>query len=137
MKKHRNRKYTDLSPFFQKFFAKFGVYKIDGTAKPYYAATKQGKILRVVAPNKLKEMKDGATPTEYGYVKLKQTDGTFKEFGTHQLIGHFIPNPENKPVINHLFLARNRNKIDELEWATYSENAKHYLEHKNERNDEI
>lgn len=134
-KKYKNQHYTDLSPFFQNLFQKFGIFKISGTAKPYYAATKQGKILRVVSPNKLKEMRDGATPNQYGHVKLKMADQTFCEFSTHRLIGQFIPNPENKPVINHLTLLKNRNSIDDLEWATYKENYRHYQKSKSERID--
>ncbi len=44
----------------------------------------------------------------------------------HHLIGNaFIPNPENKPCINHKNGVKTDYRIDNLEWATYSENAKH------------
>lgn len=129
-KKYKNHNYLDLSPKIKKLFEQFGFKKIPNTAKPYYAATKQGKICRVIDKNKLKEMKDGASPTQYGYVKIKQTDGTYKEIGTHRLIAEFIDNPENKPVVNHKAIYRNHNKIDELEWCTQSENMRHYYEHK-------
>lgn len=131
-KKYKNPKkgYKDLSPFFKKFFARFGFYLIDGRGKPYYAGTRQGKIYRVTAPNKLKEMIDGSTPTKYGKVDLKQADGTFKTEKTHRLIGEFIDNPESKPIIHHTKNRKDENCIDDLMWATHRENAQYYQESK-------
>lgn len=44
----------------------------------------------------------------------------------HKLVGEaFIPNPENKPTINHKDGNRCNNNINNLEWATYSENNWH------------
>ena len=137
--------YKDLSPFFKKFFARFGfLFKffarfgflfIEGRGKPYYVGTQQGKIFRVTAANKLKEMKDGATPTRYGKVDLKQADGTFKTEKTHRIIGEFIDNPDNKPLIHHSKNRKNENCIDDLKWATYKENAQYYQDSKKERKD--
>lgn len=124
-RKYRNPKkgYQDLSPYFKKFFARFGFYKLDDMGKPYYQNTKEGKTMRVTAPNKLKEMKDGATEARYGKVKLKTADGSFKNYYTHRLQGRFISNPESKPLIHHDTGKKNHNGIDELQWATYKENA--------------
>lgn len=37
----------------------------------------------------------------------------------------FLPNPENKPTVNHIDGSRKNNHLSNLEWATYSENNKH------------
>lgn len=49
-----------------------------------------------------------------------------KHFLLHRLIAiHFIPNPENKPQINHIDWNKLNNNISNLEWCNQSENMRH------------
>jgi len=59
-----------------------------------------------------------------GYYKIDlYKDGIRKTCKIHRLIGlAFIPNPENKPCIDHINRIRSDNRIENLRWATISEN---------------
>ena len=50
-------------------------------------------------------------------------NGTGKMFRVHRLVAlAFIPNPENKPCIDHIDGDRANNHADNLRWVTYLEN---------------
>lgn len=61
----------------------------------------------------------------YCYITLINQYGK-KKYQVHRLVGElFIPNPENKPQINHKFGIKTDNRVSELEWSTSSENHLH------------
>lgn len=50
-----------------------------------------------------------------------------KRYFIHRLVGiAFIPNPQNKPEINHKNRIKTDNSIENLEWVTGIENMEHY-----------
>lgn len=69
-------------------------------------------------------------PNKQGYLRVNLSEGTkgaknIAKF-VHRLVAEaFIPNPENKPQVNHIDLNKANNRIDNLEWVTSRENARH------------
>lgn len=54
-------------------------------------------------------------------------NGTGKMFRVHRLVAAaFIPNPENKPCIDHIDGNRTNNHADNLRWVTAKENSNNY-----------
>lgn len=61
----------------------------------------------------------------YAHVTL-QINKKSKRFNIHRLVAiAFIPNPENKPYVNHIDGDKTNNCVKNLEWVTAAENAQH------------
>src|SRR6266849_4195257 len=62
----------------------------------------------------------------YGYYCVSLYKNIKKNFKVHRLVAlHFIPNPKNKPQVNHKKGIKTDNRATELEWSNNSENQKH------------
>lgn len=101
-------------------------YNISGW-KGQYAISKCGKVYSYYNRNLKSLQKD---KDEYLTCSLIREGSSYKSrVRFHRLIATtFIPNPENKPDVNHIDGNKENNSVENLEWVTKSENNKHALE---------
>ena len=64
-----------------------------------------------------------------GYIRVRIENkclGKVIRTTIHRLVAEaFIPNPNNKPEINHIDSIRHHNNVSNIDWVTHSENMKH------------
>lgn len=87
-----------------------------------YQVSNQGRIFSL-RNNKI--LKPKKTRTGYYRVSLS-AKGIRKDYLVHRLVANaFIPNPEKKLTVNHINENKHDNCIENLEWATQSEQNIH------------
>tara|TARA_R110000772_G_scaffold58156_1_gene131690 strand:- start:17 stop:469 length:453 start_codon:yes stop_codon:yes gene_type:complete len=87
---------------------------------PNYLIYDDGRVFN----RKYNRFLDG-TKNEFGYLSVGLSNGESRKlFKIHRLVAlQYIPNPENKPDVNHIDGDKTNNNIENLEWATRAENC--------------
>lgn len=72
-----------------------------------------------------KKTKRYLKPTKVsGYDRVMLSGPINKSFLCHRLVAiHYILNPDNKPCVDHINRNRSDNRLENLRWATFSENG--------------
>lgn len=78
---------------------------------------------------KCKKIIKTATITNKGYYRLSLCkNGKTKFYHIHRLVAQaFIPNPDNKPTVDHIDRNKLNNNVSNLRWATYNEQNKNRI----------
>lgn len=89
----------------------------------YYYITKEGQVFNKRRNRNMCTWKDNV-----GYIQVNlYKEGKKKYMRIHRLVAkYFVPNPENKPIVNHIDGDKTNNHYTNLEWVDNSENVQHY-----------
>ena len=105
---------------------------IEGTGGKYEVSN-TGKIrsLNYRMTGTTAELKQQPDKKGYLRVRVKNKAFPYTSFKVHREVAiAFIPNPGNKPQVNHKNGDKTDNRVENLEWATNKENADHAMDNK-------
>lgn len=81
---------------------------------------------RIWSEKKQRIMNQYQQNSGYWQIQLVDNNGKSTRFLVHRLVALvWIPNPANKPIINHIDGDKSNNCVHNLEWCTNSENIRH------------
>lgn len=104
----------------------FSHYSIDRTGKVYTTTDRTKK--KNLLPQPIERKAHPNKNSKYLQVMLQNSYKDIKPtlYYVHRLVAeHFIPNPLNLPQVNHIDFDKNNNHVDNLEWASISDNIQH------------
>lgn len=94
----------------------------------YYEVSNLGRVRRIKAAHgtQIGRILNGMLDSD-GYLNVCLTaNKNQKWFLVHRLVAQaFLPNPENKPTVNHIDGNKQNNSVSNLEWCTQKENIAH------------
>ena len=92
--------------------------------------SRDGRVFRSKTKGRLRELSRFkiSKNVDYQCVGLG-IDGRFSRQYVHRLVAQtYLPNPHNKPEVNHIDGDKTNNICENLEWCTRGENMDHYHE---------
>jgi hypothetical protein len=93
-----------------------------------YMINKEGDVYGCVKKKCLKPRLDKDGYYTVGLRKGREQ----KHLKIHRLIAiHFIPNPENLPIIDHIDICKTNNNIENLRWVSHLTNENNKIKQKN------
>lgn len=104
---------------------------------PHYLINTRGEIISLKRNHfgTIIKKQDHINGYDTVYIRKGIGTGDVKCF-VHRLVAQtFIPNPGNKPFVNHIDCNKKNNTIENLEWMTEKENTQYYHLHKNDMPD--
>lgn len=87
-----------------------------------------GRVRNIKPRTMSPSVKKSGGRDDIGYLEVRLTIDKHnkRNFLVHRLVAEsFLENPDNKPTVNHKDGDKHNNNLDNLEWATYSENNFH------------
>lgn len=90
----------------------------------HYKINEKGEVFSF-KNNRIRKLKPRTTHDGYVWYNLC-LNGKHKTCRANRMVAEaFVPNPENKPTVNHIDGNKTNNNVENLEWATREEQMEH------------